>query len=96
MSAASKTDFAEDLEAVARIDAIPKILGTPIPPETRERLFKPYTRASDRPGQQGLGLGLYIASQIAHAHGGTLEVESSPDETRFTFRMPAPAEQTGS
>ena len=64
-------------------------LGEPIPPETIKRLFQPYTRASDRPGRQGLGLGLYIASQIARAHGGTLEVESTPDETRFTFRMPA-------
>lgn len=64
--------------------------GEPIPPETIRRLFQPYTRASDRPGQQGLGLGLYIASQIAQAHGGTLEVASTADETRFTFRMPAP------
>jgi signal transduction histidine kinase len=63
-------------------------LGDPIPPETIQRLFQPYTRASDRPGRQGLGLGLYIASQIAHAHDGKLEVESSPKETRFTFRMP--------
>ena len=64
--------------------------GEPIPPETVRRLFQPYTRASDRPGRQGLGLGLYIASQIAHAHEGKLEVESSSDETRFTFRMPSP------
>ena len=64
--------------------------GDPIPPETIQRLFQPYTRASDRPGRQGLGLGLYIASQIAHAHGGTLDVDSTPEETRFTFRMPAP------
>lgn len=64
-------------------------LGDPIPPETIGRLFQPYTRASDRPGRQGLGLGLYIASQIAQAHGGTLEVDSTPAETRFAFRMPA-------
>ncbi|HEX8336705.1 MAG TPA: HAMP domain-containing sensor histidine kinase, partial [Pyrinomonadaceae bacterium] len=64
--------------------------GDSIPPETIEHLFQPYTRASDRPGRQGLGLGLYIASQIAHAHGGALEVDSAPAETRFTFRMPAP------
>ena len=37
---------------------------------------------------QGLGLGLYIASEIARAHGGRIDVTSSPDETRFTFRMP--------
>lgn len=65
--------------------------GDPIPPETIQRLFQPYTRASDRPGRQGLGLGLYIASQIAHAHEGKLEVESSIEETRFTFRMPTRA-----
>jgi signal transduction histidine kinase len=62
-------------------------LGEPIPPDTVERLFQPFTRASVQPGQEGLGLGLYIASEIAHAHGGTLEVESTNEETRFTFRM---------
>ena len=40
------------------------------------------------PDQQGLGLGLFIASEIARAHRGTLTVASSPEETRFTFRMP--------
>jgi signal transduction histidine kinase len=62
--------------------------GTPIDPAMVERLFQPFTRASVRPGQQGLGLGLYIASEIARAHGGTLTVMSDETETRFTFRMP--------
>ena len=62
--------------------------GEPIPPDTAERLFRPFSRASARPGQQGLGLGLYIASEIARAHDGALTVASSPEETRFTFRMP--------
>lgn len=62
--------------------------GDPIPPATIEHLFKPYFRASARPNQQGLGLGLYIASEIARAHRGALTVASSPAETRFTFRMP--------
>ena len=65
--------------------------GEPIPAAMLERLFQPFVRASARPGQQGLGLGLYIASEIARAHGGTLSVSSSPEETRFTFRMPAAA-----
>jgi len=51
-------------------------------------LFKPFVRASSKPSQQGLGLGLYICSEIAKAHGGTLDATSTPVETRFTFRMP--------
>ena len=38
--------------------------------------------------REGLGLGLYIAHEIARAHGGTLNVTSTQEETRFTFRMP--------
>jgi signal transduction histidine kinase len=63
--------------------------GEPIPPAAMTRLFHPFYRGALRPSKQGLGLGLYIASEIARAHGGTLEAESSRDETRFTFRMPA-------
>ena len=68
-----------------------KNLGEPIPPEIAAHLFQPFSRASAGPGQQGLGLGLYIASEIARAHEGALELESSPEETCFTFRMPLPA-----
>ena len=62
--------------------------GEPIPPTMVESLFRPFFRAAARPSQQGLGLGLYIASEIARAHGGVLEVASTAEETRFTFRMP--------
>jgi signal transduction histidine kinase len=61
--------------------------GEPISNKAMENLFKPYTRG-DRPSQQGLGLGLYIASQIAEAHGGALKAFSNPQETRFVFEMP--------
>jgi signal transduction histidine kinase len=61
--------------------------GEPISEKAMEKLFEPYTRG-DRPSQQGLGLGLYIASQIAKAHGGTLTATSTPHETRFVFAMP--------
>jgi sigma-B regulation protein RsbU (phosphoserine phosphatase) len=53
-----------------------------------EQLFHPFFRASTRRSQQGLGLGLYIASEIARAHGGALNVTSSGGETRFSFSMP--------
>jgi signal transduction histidine kinase len=62
--------------------------GEPIPPATLKRLFQPFFRVAARPSQQGLGLGLYIACEIARAHGGSLDVTSDREETRFTFKMP--------
>ena len=62
--------------------------GVPIEPAAMERLFQPFYRGDVAASLQGLGLGLFIASEIAKAHGGTLEVNSSANETRFTFQMP--------
>lgn len=66
--------------------------GDPIPSVALDRLFHPFYRNAVRRDQEGLGLGLYIANEIATAHHGTLAVESTPEETRFTFRMPALAD----
>lgn len=69
--------------------------GNPISPAAMERLFQPFYRSEVRSSLQGLGLGLYIASQIAQAHGGTLSVTSDSEQTVFTFAMPtgqAPSE----
>ncbi len=60
----------------------------PIPPAALGRLFQPFYRSAALQNREGLGLGLYIAREIAVAHGGTLDVESTQEETRFTFRMP--------
>ena len=62
--------------------------GTPIPSEVRERLFQPFRRGDLRPSMQGLGLGLYIAFEIAKAHKGMISVRSDDAETCFTFSMP--------
>lgn len=62
--------------------------GQPIQEASLDRLFEPFFREKARASKQGLGLGLYIASQIAKAHDGTLTVTSTPAETRFTFTMP--------
>jgi sigma-B regulation protein RsbU (phosphoserine phosphatase) len=62
--------------------------GDPISPAALEKIFEPFERGTLRSSLQGLGLGLYISSEIAKAHGGTLVVASTADETRFTFRMP--------
>jgi len=62
--------------------------GKPIQAAALERLFQPFFRGDVRRSQQGLGLGLYISSEIAKAHAGTIEVDSTELETKFTFRMP--------
>jgi signal transduction histidine kinase len=67
--------------------------GTPIPTEALPTLFQPLMQeqaASHRPrGSSGLGLGLYIAREIAVAHAGTLRVNSAVETgTVFTARLP--------
>jgi signal transduction histidine kinase len=62
--------------------------GEPIAPLVLQSIFEPFTRGTVDADKQGLGLGLYIAHQIAVAHGGNLDVVSTSAETRFTFRMP--------
>lgn len=61
--------------------------GEPIPEAALGQLFRPFYRLDPQRSGGGLGLGLYIASEIARAHGGAIDVASSCDETRFTFRM---------
>jgi sigma-B regulation protein RsbU (phosphoserine phosphatase) len=65
--------------------------GEPIPEAAMEHLFQPFFRGQVRASLQGLGLGLHIASEIAKAHDGTLSVQSTAEETRFTFVMPLQA-----
>jgi signal transduction histidine kinase len=61
--------------------------GAPIPPEVQAELFQPFFRHEIRASQNGLGLGLYIVAEIAKAHGGTVSVRSTAQETCFTFRF---------
>ncbi|WP_428311431.1 GAF domain-containing sensor histidine kinase [Hydrocarboniphaga sp.] len=62
--------------------------GTPIAAEILPQLFQPFTRFSGEKRSGGLGLGLYIAAQIAQAHNGSLRAESAGGSTRFLFSMP--------
>jgi signal transduction histidine kinase len=62
--------------------------GDPIPGHVLKSIFEPFHRGELSHGREGLGLGLYISHEIAAAHGGRLDVVSTPEETRFTFRMP--------
>lgn len=62
--------------------------GPPIPAETAERLFQPFRRGKGNREPGGLGLGLYIACEIAKSHEGELRVESADDRTVFTLVLP--------
>ncbi len=61
--------------------------GNPIPEDMLPDLFTPFVRGK-RTDRQGLGLGLFIAAEVAKMHDGDLDVVSTPEETRFTFTMP--------
>ncbi|HEX8405818.1 MAG TPA: ATP-binding protein [Duganella sp.] len=61
--------------------------GPAIPRETVSQLFKPFWRGNPVRGEKGLGLGLFIVSEIAQSHHGALEVISTDQETSFIFRM---------
>lgn len=71
--------------------------GDTIEPAALERLFQPFFRGSQRGsrGREGLGLGLYICSEIAKAHGGTIGASSDHGQTRFTLRLPTQASRPG-
>jgi signal transduction histidine kinase len=54
--------------------------------EVIAQLFKPFWRAQSQSPSQGLGLGLFIVSEIAKSHGGTLDVVSADTTTSFIYR----------
>jgi signal transduction histidine kinase len=66
--------------------------GPGVPPDDRERIFERFTQLDgskhDRAG--GIGLGLYIARELARSQGGDLLVTdpTSTDGARFELRLP--------
>jgi len=66
--------------------------GPGIPPEVQTRMFEPFftTKAVG----SGTGLGLIISNRIVgDRHGGEIEFESKPGETRFKVRLPVNRKQ---
>ena len=61
--------------------------GEKIPDTKMARLFQPFSRGSEENSKDGLGLGLYIASEIARAHHGELSVTSTDEQTCFTLTI---------
>ncbi|MFM0224188.1 ATP-binding protein [Paraburkholderia dipogonis] len=65
--------------------------GAPIEPTILDRLFDPLQRGpnhQDKNADTSLGLGLYIAREIAKAHGGEIDARSDELETVFSARLP--------
>jgi signal transduction histidine kinase len=66
--------------------------GTGIPPEIQSRIFEPFF--TTKGVGAGTGLGLIISNRIVgDRHGGEIEFESRPGETRFKVRLPIHREQ---
>lgn len=64
--------------------------GVGIPPEEQSRVFEPFYRGTTgRRFPQGMGLGLSIARDLLTAHGGHIDVESTPGAgSTFTLWLP--------
>ena len=65
--------------------------GDAIPRETLDLMFEPLRRGGVSGGeseQASLGLGLFIVSQIAQAHAGTIRADSSEGTTTFKLHLP--------
>jgi signal transduction histidine kinase len=63
--------------------------GPGIAMDDQRLIFEKFGRVAGSNAKPGTGLGLYIARSIAEAHGGTLEVTSSPGRgATFTLRLP--------
>ena len=65
--------------------------GMGIAEADQERIFEQFERTDGVSQIAGLGLGLFIARQIAQAHQGRLEVRSAPGEgAEFILSLPLP------
>jgi signal transduction histidine kinase len=63
--------------------------GAGIDREAQEQIFERFTRANSNRNYGGLGVGLYVARQIAEGLGGHIEVTSEPGHgATFTVTLP--------
>jgi signal transduction histidine kinase len=64
-----------------------------------EQIFDPLRRGPEHESKlstdDSLGLGLYIAREIANAHGGEIEARSDETETVFSVRLPRDSRREG-
>jgi signal transduction histidine kinase len=65
--------------------------GIGIKPTEQERIFEPYYRAQTGFSRGGCGLGLFLVKRIMEAHGGKVELKSTP-RVGSCFRLVFPAQ----
>jgi Osmosensitive K+ channel histidine kinase len=82
------------VELIARKDAESVVIdvsneGATIPPEMLQVIFDPLVQVAAGKGtEKRLGLGLFVAREIALGHGGTIAARSADRRTTFTLRVP--------
>jgi signal transduction histidine kinase len=73
--------------------------GIGIPPNEQEKIFEKFYRCGDPlvHNIKGSGLGLSLVRHIVRAHGGDVQVESTPEKgSKFTIALPLdPSSRTG-
>ena len=62
--------------------------GDPISDILMAQIFEPFFRRHRNSSREGFGLGLYIAREIARAHGSDIEVDSKAGTTSFSVQLP--------
>jgi CheY-like chemotaxis protein len=83
---AAATATYADGDPIVRIEVTDD--GPGVPPELRDRLFKPF--ATNKPPGRGTGLGLSVSFDIVAGHGGTLEHRAGPGGIGATFVIELP------
>ena len=91
-------DHGVDSAAAIRLDgtaadavAIEVRNGGAIPADRLSTIFNPFLPTARPDPRAGLGLGLYIADQIVHAHGGSIEASTADATTLFRIVIPRAA-----
>jgi signal transduction histidine kinase len=87
---ADRVDISSTIDGGSVIISV-KDFGIGIPKSEQQKIFDRFYQASDTTGNTfpGLGLGLYISSEIIKRHNGKLWVESTPGKgSTFSFSLP--------
>jgi signal transduction histidine kinase len=68
--------------------------GPGVPEQDRERVVERFVRLEQSRSEPGSGLGLSLASAVAHLHGGQLKLENNDPGLKATLILPREGPQT--